>query len=283
MKVSVIVPAHNAARTIAETLASLQGQTWPDWEAIVVDDGSRDETAAIAAGFAEHDARIRAVTSQLHKNDPVSYRIKWLFDCIRSMSPVDESTNWSRRCIKLVSRMAQRIFQQFGFATLGVSQSPSGASAARNTGIRLARFDWLLFLDADDWILPTHLEKMTRALSADRDLDAVYCRYARVAPDGTVVGRTQETKTGDLFAVLARGCIFSIHSCVIRRVLVEAAGGFDTSLRARPARPQSSSCPCRWATAGAVGEPKVPLCELACRPRARSWCRRSTSSRCTRG
>jgi glycosyltransferase involved in cell wall biosynthesis len=91
MKVSVIIPAHNAARTIAETLASLQAQTWPDWEAIVVDDGSRDETAAIAAGFAEHDARIRAVTSQLHKSDPVFYRIKWLLTayarCHPSMNP----------------------------------------------------------------------------------------------------------------------------------------------------------------------------------------------------
>ena len=143
------------------------------------------------------------------------------------MSPVDQSRNRSRRSIKLVSRIAKCIFQQFGFATSGVSQPPSGVSAARNTGIRLARFDWLLFLDAE----PTHLEKITRALSAERDLDAVYCGWARVAPDGTVVGRTQETKTGDLFAVLARGCIFSIHSCVIRRVLVEAAGGFDTSLR----------------------------------------------------
>ena len=50
MNVSVIIPAHNAAGTIAETLASLRAQTSERWEAIVVDDGSSDQTAAIAQG-----------------------------------------------------------------------------------------------------------------------------------------------------------------------------------------------------------------------------------------
>ncbi len=53
MNVSVVIPAHNAAGTIAEALESLRDQTYPNWEAIVVDDGSRDETATIAARFAE--------------------------------------------------------------------------------------------------------------------------------------------------------------------------------------------------------------------------------------
>ena len=37
--VSVVIPARNAEATIAETLASLVAQTYPAWEAIVVDDG----------------------------------------------------------------------------------------------------------------------------------------------------------------------------------------------------------------------------------------------------
>src|SRR5690606_1173466 len=52
MHVSVIIPAHNAADTLAETLASLHAQTHPDWEAVVVNDGSTDATAAVAEAVA---------------------------------------------------------------------------------------------------------------------------------------------------------------------------------------------------------------------------------------
>jgi glycosyltransferase involved in cell wall biosynthesis len=46
--VSILIPAHNAARWIAETIQSALGQTWPRKEIIIVDDGSTDETLAIA-------------------------------------------------------------------------------------------------------------------------------------------------------------------------------------------------------------------------------------------
>ncbi|TMA52472.1 MAG: glycosyltransferase, partial [Deltaproteobacteria bacterium] len=40
VQVSVVIPAHNAAATLAETLESLHAQTFQGWEAIIVDDGS---------------------------------------------------------------------------------------------------------------------------------------------------------------------------------------------------------------------------------------------------
>ena len=58
-KVSVIIPAYNAAATLPETLAALRSQTWADWEAIVVDDGSTDQTGEIALQTA--DPRIRVL------------------------------------------------------------------------------------------------------------------------------------------------------------------------------------------------------------------------------
>jgi hypothetical protein len=60
--VSVIVPAHDAAATLADTLESLLVQTAQGWEAIIVDDGSRDRTAAIARAYAERDPRIRLIS-----------------------------------------------------------------------------------------------------------------------------------------------------------------------------------------------------------------------------
>jgi len=62
MNVSVIIPAYNAEATLAQTLESLLAQTFSEWEAIVVDDGSTDGTAAVVAGFARRDARIRSVS-----------------------------------------------------------------------------------------------------------------------------------------------------------------------------------------------------------------------------
>ena len=52
MQVSVIIPACNAARTLAETLDSVLAQSHPAGEVIVVNDGSSDATADVARGFA---------------------------------------------------------------------------------------------------------------------------------------------------------------------------------------------------------------------------------------
>jgi teichuronic acid biosynthesis glycosyltransferase TuaG len=59
--VSVIIPAYNAELYIADCLRSLGAQTFTDWEAVVVDDGSTDGTASIVREFAERDARVKYV------------------------------------------------------------------------------------------------------------------------------------------------------------------------------------------------------------------------------
>jgi glycosyltransferase involved in cell wall biosynthesis len=50
--VSILIPAYNAERWIADTIQSALGQTWPRKEIIIVDDGSRDQTLRIARQFA---------------------------------------------------------------------------------------------------------------------------------------------------------------------------------------------------------------------------------------
>jgi glycosyltransferase involved in cell wall biosynthesis len=57
--VSVIIPAYNAERTLGSTLASALAQTYPHLEVIVVDDGSTDRTADVAAAWAARDPRVR--------------------------------------------------------------------------------------------------------------------------------------------------------------------------------------------------------------------------------
>lgn len=56
--ISVIMPAYKARETIAASVNSLQAQTLQNWELIIVDDGSPDDTAEIALRLAENDPRI---------------------------------------------------------------------------------------------------------------------------------------------------------------------------------------------------------------------------------
>lgn len=60
-RVSVIVPAHDAAAYIGEAIRSVQAQTYADWEVVVVDDASSDDTAGIVERHG--DARVRLVRS----------------------------------------------------------------------------------------------------------------------------------------------------------------------------------------------------------------------------
>ncbi len=57
--ISVVVPAYNAARFLTPTLESVLTQTFAGWELIVVNDGSKDDTQAIAQAVANRDSRIR--------------------------------------------------------------------------------------------------------------------------------------------------------------------------------------------------------------------------------
>ena len=59
--VSIIIPAYNAGKCIARTIEGVMNQTLSDWELIIVDDGSTDETANLCDGFAADDTRIRVV------------------------------------------------------------------------------------------------------------------------------------------------------------------------------------------------------------------------------
>src|SRR5690242_5922162 len=56
--VSILIPAYNAQRWLAETLRSALAQTWPRKEIIVVDDGSTDQTPAIARQFASRQVSV---------------------------------------------------------------------------------------------------------------------------------------------------------------------------------------------------------------------------------
>ena len=105
--VSVIIPVYNTEPYLAECLTSVLAQTFPDFEAIIVDDGSTDGSAAIIREFAGRDSRI-----------------------------------------------------------VTLKQENKGLSEARNTGMEIAKGDWITFIDSDDMVAPDFLQKLLDAAKA---------------------------------------------------------------------------------------------------------------------
>jgi glycosyltransferase involved in cell wall biosynthesis len=65
--VSIITPSFNSAKFIAETIQSVQNQTYQNWEMIIVDDGSSDETVTIIKKIVINESRIKLI--ELDKNN----------------------------------------------------------------------------------------------------------------------------------------------------------------------------------------------------------------------
>ena len=63
-KISILLPVRDAAQTLEETLISLKSQTFEDFELVLVNDGSTDETAAIAKHWFVGDDRLRILEPQ---------------------------------------------------------------------------------------------------------------------------------------------------------------------------------------------------------------------------
>jgi glycosyltransferase involved in cell wall biosynthesis len=64
--VSIIMPAFNAANTIEKSIKSISNQTYKDWELIVINDGSTDNTKEIVERLIKKEKRIQLITT--HKN-----------------------------------------------------------------------------------------------------------------------------------------------------------------------------------------------------------------------
>ena len=105
-KVSIIVPIYNSAKSLTRCIDSVLLQTEPDWELILVDDGSKDGSSELCRKYASADQRI----SYFYKEN-------------------------------------------------------GGVSSARNRGLDLAKGDFVLFIDSDDYIEPNTLERTLGKMS----------------------------------------------------------------------------------------------------------------------
>ena len=74
-KISIVLPTYNGSKWVANAIQSILNQEEKDWELIVVNDASTDDTLSIVEGFANQDPRIIVVTNQTNKKLPASLNI----------------------------------------------------------------------------------------------------------------------------------------------------------------------------------------------------------------
>ena len=147
MKLSIIVPIYNVAPYLRKCVDSLLAQDYTDYEIILVDDGSTDDSGAIAD----------EIVSEAMGNG------QWA---------IDEDTNSQ-------SPIANR-------PTLRVIHQPNaGLSAARNTGLAIAQGDYIMYVDSDDYIEPYVLGALMEQVERNQ-LDVLRFRMQNVKENGNV-------------------------------------------------------------------------------------------------
>ena len=169
--VTVVITCRNHAHFLPDAIDSVQRQTFRDFELIVVDDGSTDATAAVAARYP--DARY-------------------------------------------------------------VWQAHAGLPAARNAGVRAARGRHVVFLDADDRLLPAALRIGVECAARNPEAAFVSGHYAVIDRDGhRVSDRRRACVIASHYEALLRVNYIGMHATVLyRRETLERHGGFDESLPA---------------------------------------------------
>ena len=169
--VSVIIPAYNQARYLPLTLKCVEAQTYSDWEIVLVNDGSTDNTATVALAFG--DSRLNYIV-----------------------------------------------------------QNNQGLSAARNTGVRAARGEYLAFLDADDEWESRFLERCVTVATADPAKAGVYTRNKYIDQDGCVLPDIggKVVAPSQFRRRLLEGGFFPPNASLVKTSIVRQVGLFDTQL-----------------------------------------------------
>jgi glycosyltransferase involved in cell wall biosynthesis len=166
--VSVVITCYNQARFLDESIQSVLNQTCQNFEIVIIDDGSTDNPAEVAAGYP--GVRFTAQENQ-------------------------------------------------------------GVVAARNAGLRGSRGDYVIFLDADDRLLPDALEVGSKSLDAHPECAFAfgYCRF--IGAGGEAIPTWDQPYVGaEHYPALLRACYILMPAVVLhRRSVLDSLRGFDAS------------------------------------------------------
>jgi glycosyltransferase involved in cell wall biosynthesis len=176
---SVVIPLFNKSTYIEKCLQSVLNQTCQDFEVIVVNDGSTDDSVEKVEKFNVQSSKFKVI-----------------------------------------------------------SQSNTGVSAARNNGVNAAKFDYIAFLDPDDWWEPTFLEEMKSLIESFPEAGIYGSGYSlvknkrkRIAPIG--IDRTFDKGIINYCRVYSKTLCMPLTSIsvVIPKTIFESENGFKPALK----------------------------------------------------
>ncbi len=93
--VSVITAAYNSARWLPDAVASVRAQTCDDWELIVVDDASTDDTPALLRRLAGTEPRLRALRFARNQGSGAARNAAWRAACGEWIAVLDADDTWA--------------------------------------------------------------------------------------------------------------------------------------------------------------------------------------------
>ena len=166
-KVSIIVPVYNAEEYLCRCLDSIMDQALSDFEAILVDDGSPDESGKICDEYASKDSRFKVI-----------------------------------------------------------HQANGGVSKARQAGLDVAKGDYVIHADPDDWVEPDWLQSLYEE-AVTSGVDMVMCDFERVYKNRTVYynQRPSSFNNHDLLSDLLKERIWgSCWNKLVRREFFQKYG-----------------------------------------------------------
>lgn len=166
--------------------------------------------------------------------------------------PAYNASMWIRRAVESVlhqshheceiivvddgsSDKTPEILDAMGKKIRWVQQPNHGQASARNRGLSMASGEFVMFLDADDWIFPDKLEHQLRIFSQIPSLGWVYCDIQYVDEDEGFLYKASDRFAyakrsrldGNLFSELFHGNFIPIHAPLFRRKCLDDVGHFD--------------------------------------------------------
>lgn len=211
MKFSIIIPLYNKAPYIRKALESVLAQTYHDYELIIVDDGSTDDSARIAEEYIREvkDYGLKVKGEENSEAEINTYHL----------SPIT---------YKLKPHHLSSINYKL------IRQTNSGVSAARNNGVAQASGEYVAFLDADDWWEPTYLERMAQLIEDYPEAGLYGMNYIYYKPGKTRVAL--KCKTGYInypkeYYEGSAMMIFTSSSSSMPKRVFEEMGGFPLGIK----------------------------------------------------